>query len=56
MRKRKKTTVKKEPYKSRSLRIEDEIWEELVVLKPRDKSWNLFIKELLLAIQYFKQL
>lgn len=47
---------KKEPYKSRSLRLEDCIWEELLALKPRDKSWNLFIKELLTAIAYFKNL
>jgi len=47
---------KKEPYKSRSIRIEDEIWEELLALKPRDKSWSLFIRELLTAINYFKNL
>lgn len=47
---------RKEPYKARSIRIEDFVWLELVKLKPRDKSWNLFIRELLDAIQYFKNL
>jgi len=47
---------KKNPYKARSIRLEDSIWGELLALKPRDKSWNLFIKELLQAIKYFKDL
>jgi len=47
---------KKDPYKARSIRLEDSIWKELLELKPRDKSWNLFIKELLTAINYFKNL
>jgi hypothetical protein len=46
----------KDPYKVRGMRLEDSIWEELLSLKPRDKSWNLFIKELLTAINYFKNL
>ena len=47
---------KKEPYKIRGIRLEDNVWDEFNSLKPRDKSWNLFIKELLQAIKYFKQL
>jgi len=48
--------VKKEPYKTRGIRLEDKTWEYLVALKPRDKSWNLFIQELTEIIKYFKKL
>lgn len=51
-----KKKEKKIAYKVRGIRLDNEIWEELLALKPRDKSWNLFIKELLTAINYFKQL
>ena len=47
---------KKEPHKVRGIRLDDKIWEEFEALKPRDKSWNLFIKELLEIIKYFKDL
>jgi len=47
---------KKDPYKVRGIRLDDEVWSEFDKMKPRDKSWNLHIKELLTAIQYFKNL
>ena len=43
-------------YKIHSLRLEDDVWDYFVQMKPRDKSWNLFIKELVDIIKYFKQL
>lgn len=46
----------KESYKTRSIRVEDTIWDYFVGLKPRDKSWNLFIKELTEIIKFFKSL
>jgi len=53
---KKKTVKKADPYKSRSLRIEDKVWDYFVKTKPRDKSWNLYIGELTDIIKYFKQL
>jgi len=46
----------KDSRKTRSLRLSDEIWHDFVILKPRDKSWELFMKELLEIIQHFKDL
>ena len=51
-----KKKEKKESYKVRGMRLDDEVWQALEALKPRDKSWNLFIKELLDIIRYFKNL
>lgn len=50
------TNIKKEPYKSRSIRVNDKSWDYFNSLKPRDKSWNLFLKELTDAIKYIKKL
>ena len=46
----------KEYNKVQHLRVENKIWTEFNNLKPRDKSWNLFIKELLDIIKHFKSL
>jgi len=43
-------------YKARSLRLSDKTWAEFVILKTRDKTWELCISELLKAIKYFKDL
>lgn len=43
-------------FKVRGIRVEDNVWDFFVSLKPRDKSWNLFIKELTEIIKYFKGL
>jgi predicted CopG family antitoxin len=51
-----KKKERKEPYRVRGIRIDDEVWQAFESLKPRDKSWNLFILELLERIRYFKNL
>ena len=46
----------KEPYKIRSIRVDDKNWNYFVSLKQRDKSWNLFLKELTDTIKAIKNL
>ena len=52
--------MKKDKYlkalQVRGIRLSDEIWEELSSFKPRNKSWDLFMRELLEGIKYFKNL
>jgi len=45
-----------ESFKVRGFRMEDEIYNFIVSLKPRDKSWNLFFKELMEIIKKIKDL
>ena len=47
---------KKEPYKNRNFRMDDATYKFFVKMKPRDKAWNLFFKELVDIIKYFKKL
>ena len=42
--------------KARVLRLSEKNWQDFVSLKPRDKSWDLFIKELIDWINYPKSL
>lgn len=52
----KKLSEQQEQYKIHSIRMSDKIWQDFSALKPRDKSWDLFLKELLETINYFKKL
>lgn len=46
----------KEYRKLRAFRLSDKLWQSFAVLKPRDKSWELFIQELIDIVNYFKKL
>lgn len=52
----KKNNKYEERYKTRGFRTSDKIWEDFVNLKPRGKTWDQFLKELIQAINYFKNL
>lgn len=46
-----------EEKKPRTLKLTDKTWENFLNLKNRDdKSWDLFLKELMEAIKFFKNL
>lgn len=48
---------KDEPKKIRTLRLTNKVWEDFLDLKSRsDKSWDLFLKELVENIRYIKNL
>lgn len=47
---------KKDPHPKRSFRMEEETYKFFVSMKPREKSWSLFFKELTEIIKYFKKL
>lgn len=47
---------KKNEYKPRSIRVSDKTWEEFIKYKKRGRSWDLFLGELIEAINYFKNL
>lgn len=47
----------KDLKKLRTLRLTDKVWEDFLSLKNReDKSWDLFLSELILHIKYIKEL
>lgn len=49
--------LKEEKKKMRTLRITDKVWDDFLSLKNRDdKSWDLFLKELVGAIKHLKDL
>lgn len=49
--------TKEEKKKLRTLRITDSVWEDFISLKNRgDKSWDLYLKELVGAIKHLKEL
>ena len=45
-----------EKPENRTLRLTNSAWVALLKLKPRNKSWSLFIEELSDKINYFKSL
>ena len=46
-----------EEKKIRALRLTDKVWDDFLNLKKRDdKSWDLFLKELIEIVNYFKNL
>ena len=47
---------KVELRKGRAMRLSDKTWKGFAVIKPRDKSWEQFISELLEIINTFKKL
>lgn len=49
--------TKDELKKPRSIKLTDKVWEDFLNLKSRDdKSWDLFLKELIETINFFKNL
>ena len=43
--------------KIRTLRLTDKVWSDFLKIKGRDdKSWDLFLRELIDHVNYFKQL
>ena len=45
-----------EKYKVRTIRLSDKIWRRFNELKQRDKTWELFFKELMDIIDFIKKL
>jgi len=42
--------------KPRAIRLTNKTWARLSKLKPREQDWELFIREILDTIDYFKNL
>ena len=49
--------MEEEKKKPRTLKLTDKVWQDFLALKSRDdKSWDLFLKELIEHLNYIKNL